>query len=137
MKGVNLILGSKVQCLFCFETEGRGVGKGGSANSRTKHTEPLTQGLISPLYVSSICSFLWTTYVAVFAVSVFILVRNQAEFAGAARLDVVVAVDDAVAGDAHADADVLALSFLRHIILSRAKFCQKGFVYLAPAARGS
>ena len=48
------ILGSKVQCVFCLETsttEGRGEEKGGSANARTKHTEPLTQGFCSPLYV--------------------------------------------------------------------------------------
>ena len=39
--GVELILGSKVQCLFCFEictTEGREGEKGGSANFKTKHT---------------------------------------------------------------------------------------------------
>ena len=38
---------SKVQCVLCFEnctTEGRGGEKGGSANSKTKHTEPLTLG---------------------------------------------------------------------------------------------
>ena len=37
--GVSKILGSKVQCMFCFETsttEGRGGEKGGSANSRDK-----------------------------------------------------------------------------------------------------
>ena len=52
-KGVELILGSKVRCLLCFvasTTEGRVGEKGESANSRTKHTEPLNQGLISPLY---------------------------------------------------------------------------------------
>ena len=52
--GVNKILGSKVRCLFCFDTsttEGRGGEKGGCANSRTKHTEPLTSELISPLYI--------------------------------------------------------------------------------------
>ena len=46
--GVNKILGSKVESLFHFETctsEGRGGEKGGSANSRTKHTEPLTLGV--------------------------------------------------------------------------------------------
>ena len=35
---MNIILGSKVECLFCFETwttEGRGGEKGGSANLRT------------------------------------------------------------------------------------------------------
>ena len=50
--GMNTILGSKVQCLCCFETstaEGRGGEMGGSANSKTKNTEPLTQGLCSPL----------------------------------------------------------------------------------------
>ena len=50
---MKLILGSKVQSLFCFETsttEGRGGEKRASANSRTKHTEPLTKGLCSPLY---------------------------------------------------------------------------------------
>ena len=57
-EGVEVLIGSKDQCLFCFETctiEGRGGEKGGSANSRTKHTEPLTQGLISPLNMAS-CS---------------------------------------------------------------------------------
>ena len=39
------MLGSKVQCLLCFEictTEGRGGEKGGSANFEIEHTEPLT-----------------------------------------------------------------------------------------------
>ena len=41
--GVNLILGSKVQCLFCFETsttEGREGEEGGSANFK-KSTQDL------------------------------------------------------------------------------------------------
>ena len=41
-----------VQCMFCFETcspEGRGGGKGGNANFKTKHTDPLTSEIISPL----------------------------------------------------------------------------------------
>ena len=44
--GVEIVHGSKVQCLFCFEfctAEGRGGEKGGNANFKTKHTEPLTQ----------------------------------------------------------------------------------------------
>ena len=56
--GVSKILGSKVQCLFCFETsttEGRGGEKGGSANSINKHTEPLTQGFCSSLYIAMPC----------------------------------------------------------------------------------
>ena len=51
--GVHEILGAKVQCLICFEsstTEGRGGEKGRSANCRTEHTEPLTQGFCAPLY---------------------------------------------------------------------------------------
>ena len=47
---------SKVQFLFCFETcttEVRGGEKGGSVNSRTKRTEPLTQGSCSPLYIQT------------------------------------------------------------------------------------
>ena len=46
---------SKVQCLFCFETcttEGRGGEKGGSAKSKTKHTEPLTSQMPRPLYAA-------------------------------------------------------------------------------------
>ena len=42
---VKVFIGSKVHCLFCFEictTEGRVGEKGGSANFKTKHTEPLT-----------------------------------------------------------------------------------------------
>ena len=41
--GVKLLIGSKVLCMFyvAFCTpEGRGGGKGGSANFKTKHTEP-------------------------------------------------------------------------------------------------
>ena len=37
--GVELFIGSKVQCLFCYETsttEGRGGEMGGSANFRNK-----------------------------------------------------------------------------------------------------
>ena len=44
--GVKLFIGSKVGCMFYLEictTEGRGGGKGGIANFKTKHTEPLTQ----------------------------------------------------------------------------------------------
>ena len=44
---------SKVQCMLCLEncnTEGRGGGKGESANFKTKHTEPLTTELISSPY---------------------------------------------------------------------------------------
>ena len=51
--GVSLILGSKVQCLFCFETyatEGRGREEGGSENFKTEHTEPLPQEIPQPLY---------------------------------------------------------------------------------------
>ena len=50
---VEVFIQSKVQCVYCFEncsTEGRGGEKGGSANSKTKHIEPLTSELISPLY---------------------------------------------------------------------------------------
>ena len=42
---VELFIGSKVLFQFCFEIftpEGRGGGKGGSANFKTKRTEPLT-----------------------------------------------------------------------------------------------
>ena len=54
--GVKLFIGSgsKVQGLFYFEictTEGRGGEKGGDANFKTKHTEPLTQEITLPLYV--------------------------------------------------------------------------------------
>ena len=51
--GGQLFMMSKVQCLFCSKyctTEGRGGEKGGSANTKAKHTEPLTSELISPLY---------------------------------------------------------------------------------------
>ena len=44
---------SKVQCVFCFEnytTERRGGEKGGSANFKTKHPEPLTQEVPPALY---------------------------------------------------------------------------------------
>ena len=40
--GVKLFIGSKVLCVFCFETctpEGRGGEEGGSANFETKDTE--------------------------------------------------------------------------------------------------
>ena len=51
--GVKLFIGSKVQCMFCFEIftpEGRGEEVGGNANFKTKHTEePLTQEITSPL----------------------------------------------------------------------------------------
>ena len=51
--GVEVFIGSKVQCLFCFETyttKGRGEEKGGSANCRTKHPQPLTHDIPRPLY---------------------------------------------------------------------------------------
>ena len=51
---VEWFIGSKVQCLFRFETcttEVRGGEKGGSANFKTKHTEPLTQEKPPPLYM--------------------------------------------------------------------------------------
>ena len=38
-------------CVMCYcATVGRGGEKGGSANSKTKHSEPLTSKLSSPLY---------------------------------------------------------------------------------------
>ena len=43
---VELFIGSKVPCVLYFEIctpEERGGEKGGSANFKTKHTEPLTQ----------------------------------------------------------------------------------------------
>ena len=43
---VKLFIGSKVLFVFCSEIctpKGRGGEKGGSANFKTKHTEPLTQ----------------------------------------------------------------------------------------------
>ena len=49
------VLISKFQCMLCFEsciTEGRAGGKGGSANSKTRHTEPVTSDLILPLYIA-------------------------------------------------------------------------------------
>ena len=54
--GVKLFIGSKVQCVFCFEIctpEGRRGGRGGSANFIRKHTEPLTQEIPRSLYVYS------------------------------------------------------------------------------------
>ena len=42
--------------MFCFEIctpEGRGGDKGGSANFKTKHTEPLTQEMPSALYMGA------------------------------------------------------------------------------------
>ena len=51
--GVELILGSKVPCLFCFEIytpEGRGGEKGGNVNFKTRHIEPLTQEITPLLY---------------------------------------------------------------------------------------
>ena len=50
--GVELIIGSKVLCMLCFEIctpEGRGGEKGGSVNFKAKHTEPLTQEI--PVYI--------------------------------------------------------------------------------------
>ena len=50
--GVEVFICSRVRCLFCFETsttEGRGGGKGGSANSRREDTEPLSQEFCAPL----------------------------------------------------------------------------------------
>ena len=46
---------SKVQCLFCFENctpEGRGGGKGGSANFKTRQTEPFILEYPAPVYVN-------------------------------------------------------------------------------------
>ena len=46
---------SKVQCVFWFEnytTEGRGGEKGGSANFKTKHIEPMTSQIIPSLYIA-------------------------------------------------------------------------------------
>ena len=58
--GMVLILESKVQCLFCFEicTPG-GEEKGGSANFKMKHTEPLTQEITPPLYTLSNCLIMY------------------------------------------------------------------------------
>ena len=50
--GVEVFIGSKAQCLFCFETrteEGRGGEMRGSANFKIKDTEPLTQEKPRPL----------------------------------------------------------------------------------------
>ena len=44
--GVKLLIGTKVLCMICFEIctlEGGGIEKGGNANFKTNHTEPLTQ----------------------------------------------------------------------------------------------
>ena len=46
--GVELFIGSKVLCMFCFENcipEGKGGEKGGNVNFKIKRTEPLTQEL--------------------------------------------------------------------------------------------
>ena len=51
--GVKFFIGSKVQCMFCFEIctpEDRGGEKRGSANFKTRHTEPLRQEIPSALY---------------------------------------------------------------------------------------
>ena len=51
--GVEIFIGSKIQCMFWFyicNAEGIGGVKGGNANFKTKHTEPLTQEITSPLY---------------------------------------------------------------------------------------
>ena len=59
--GVELILGSKVLCLFCFEictAEGRGGEKGGS-DFKTKHAEPFTfhpRNNFTPVYIS-VCKY--------------------------------------------------------------------------------
>ena len=50
--GVWLFIGSKVLCVFCFEIctpEVRGGEKGGSANFKTKRTEPFIQEITSIL----------------------------------------------------------------------------------------
>ena len=65
--GVKLFLRSKVQCLFCFEictAKGRGGVKGGSANFKTKHTEPLTQEIPCALNRFSLLETLpWAAWV--------------------------------------------------------------------------
>ena len=53
---VKLYFGSMVPCKFCFEIcspEGRGGEKGGRENFKTKHTEPLTQEILSALYCTT------------------------------------------------------------------------------------
>ena len=62
------ILMSKVQFVLCFEkgpTEGRGRKKGGSANSKTKHTEPMTSELILPVYIN----FMMRAYLCLYSCS--------------------------------------------------------------------
>ena len=55
LTGVKLFIGSKDQCMFCFEIctpEGRGGEKGGRANFKIKqYTDPLTQEIPSALYI--------------------------------------------------------------------------------------
>ena len=49
--GVEVFIGSKVQCLLCIVEQ---VGeKGVTANFKTKNTEPLIQEIPRPLYKSS------------------------------------------------------------------------------------
>ena len=52
--GVEVFLGSSVQCPFCFKTcttEGRGGEKGGSPNFKTRRTEHLTHEIPRALYL--------------------------------------------------------------------------------------
>ena len=55
---VNSDVMSKVHCVLCCTTEGRGREKRGSANSKTKQTKPLISELIHPwaLYMFQVYS---------------------------------------------------------------------------------
>ena len=69
--------------MFGFEnstTEGRGVEKGGSANSKIKHSEPLTSELISTLYAKVLRSrqYLPTSNTVFLAASCLPVLENNA-----------------------------------------------------------
>ena len=54
---MGLFMGSKVQCMFCFEIctpEGSWGENGGSANFEMQHTEPFTQEITPPRMIKAV-----------------------------------------------------------------------------------